>query len=412
MRIAYFTSSYPRATDTFIRREVAGLRKLGIDVRTFAVRRSSAEHDVDQDILEEKRRTRYLLPAGPLLLLLRNLSALARAPGRYFSAVALAAGTAAPGLRARIFQFIYFQEGVLLAAELEKQGITHLHNHLGDSSGTIAMLAGRLSGIPYSITVHGPHLFFEPTRWALREKLRHSAFIVCISQFCRSQMMLYSDYRDWDRLQIVHCGVDVDRARRVVVSPAATRLLYVGRLAAEKGLTVLLRSLRMLADRGLTLDVTLIGDGEDRRALEDLAQRLGLSERVEFAGYLSQEQIKIRLQHSDLFVLPSFAEGVPVSLMEAMAAGVPVLATFVGGVVELVEPEKTGLVVSPGDALALSNAIGRYLEDPQLRARLAAAAIEKVASEFNLDTEIAALAGVFRQSQALPAPGPTPRGSP
>jgi len=395
MRIAYFTNLYPRATDTFIQQEVAALRRRGFDIRTFSVRRPGAEHDVAAEVVAEKRQTHYLLPVRVLPLIARNLALLARAPRRFLGAFALAMRTRRPGLHGFALQLAYFQEAILLAREARRQRITHLHNHLGDNSGTVTLLASKLAGIAYSMTIHGPHIFFDPTHWALRDKLRHARFIVCISHYCRSQMMLFSDPADWERLQVVHCGVDTERFGYHEVRAQVCKLLYTGRLATEKGLGVLFESLRNLQARGYDLQLTLLGDGSDRRRLEELAQRLGISARVVFAGYASPERLRECLQGSDLFILPSFAEGVPVSLMEAMACGVPVLSTYVGGVAELVTPGQTGLLVPPADSAALADAIARYCDDPELRQRVARRARETVVTDFNAATEVSRLAELF-----------------
>lgn len=395
MRIGYFTHLYPRATDTFIQREVAGLRQRGFDIRTFAVRRPGNEHDVAAEVVAEKEGTHYLLPAGVIALIVSNLVVFVRGPARFLSTLALALRTRRPGMRGLALQLAYFQEAILLAIAVTGARITHLHNHLGDNSGTVTLLASRLTGIGYSITVHGPHIFFDPTHWALREKLRYSRFIVCISHYCRSQMMLFSDPVDWDRLKIVRCGVDTERFHYHEVRQQVKRLLYTGRLAVEKGLAVLFDSLRDLLSRGYELELTLLGDGDDRGHLQDLARRLGIQRHVVFAGYASQEQLRAGLQLSDLVILPSFAEGVPVSLMEAMACGVPVLATYVGGVAELVEPERTGLLVPAADCAALSNAIVRYCDDLELRQRISRSAREAVVAGFNLDAQVDKLAHLF-----------------
>lgn len=400
VRIGYFTNSYPRATDTFIQREVLGLRKRGIDVRTFSVRRAGTDHDVGTEVMEEKRNTHYLLPVGPATLIGANVSAFIRAPKRYLAALVLALRTRQPGLRGLALQLAYFQEAVLLAVELKRQSITHVHNHLGDNSGTVTLLVSALIGIGYSITIHGPHIFFDPTHWALREKVRYSRFIACIGHYCRSQMMLFSDQADWDRLKIIRCGVDSERFHCGEVREKVGKLLYAGRLAAEKGLPVLFESLRTLADQGYEFELTLAGDGADRRSLEDLGRQLGISHRLVFAGYVSQDGVRNYLQQTDIFILPSFAEGVPVSLMEAMACGVPVLATYVGGVAELVVPEETGLLVPPADSRALSAAIARYFDDVELRRKVSRLGREMVATNFNLDAEVEKLAALFLANAA------------
>ncbi|MBU1691827.1 MAG: glycosyltransferase [Gammaproteobacteria bacterium] len=396
MRIGYFTNTYPRATDTFIQREVKGLRERGIDVRTFSVRKTGSDHDVGPEVLAEKRSTFYLLPANPIGLLIDNVATLLSHPSRYLGALRLALRTAQPGLRGLLYQMFYFQEAVILARVLRRQGIEHLHNHLGDTSGTVTLLACMMAEISYSITIHGPHLFFDPTHWALREKVKYAGFIACISYYCKSQMMLFSDQADWGRFQIVHCGVDPQHFGYIEVKQPAKKLLYTGRLAAEKGLPVLFESLKLLGQQGYDYELTLVGDGNDRKSLEELARQMGIADRLVFAGFASQDGVRDYLMQSDIFILPSFAEGVPVSLMEAMACGIPVIATYVGGIAELIEPGETGLLVPPSDPAALRDAIARYIDDHSLREKVSRQGREKVMSDFNLDKEVDKLAQLFR----------------
>jgi glycosyltransferase involved in cell wall biosynthesis len=398
MRIGYFAGIYPRATDTFIQREIQGLRARGFDVRTFSVRKSGADHDVSAEILNEKRNTYFLLPANPFRLLIENMAFLGASPLRYFSALNLAWRTARPGWRGLVYQLFYFQEAVKLAGEMRRQRIAHLHNHLGDASGTVTLLACRLTAVGYSITFHGPHIFFDPMHWALREKVRHCRFAVCISHYCRSQMMLFTDQADWARLVIVHCGVDPARYRYAAPRERASKLLYTGRLAFEKGLPVLFESLGTLKDQGYDFELTLVGDGPDRAALEASARALGIGEQVVFAGFAGQDEVLAHLRQSDMLLLPSFAEGVPVSLMEAMACGLPVIATYVGGVVELVEHARTGQMVHAGDPVSLKEAIASYLQDRGLRELVSRQGRDKVVEDFNFDTEADKLAALFWQN--------------
>jgi glycosyltransferase involved in cell wall biosynthesis len=400
LRIGYFTGTYPRATDTFIQREVKGLRARGIHVHTFSVRKTGSDHDVGPEVLAEKQNTMYLLPAGPLGLIADNIAAFVAAPVRYLRAMRLALATARPGWRGLLYQIFYFQEAVILARLLRRQGIDHLHNHLGDVSGTVTMLASALTGIGYSVTIHGPHIFFAPTHWALREKVKLSRFIVCISHNCKSQMMLFSDQTDWGRFQVVHCGVDPHQFQYIEVRRQARKFLYAGRLAAEKGLPVLFESLKLLAQQGHDYELTLIGDGDERKSLEELARRMGIADRLVFAGFASQDGVRAHLLRSDIFILPSFAEGVPVSLMEAMACGVPVIATHVGGIAELIESGETGLLVPASDAVALRDAIAKYIDDYGLREKVSRQGREKVMSDFNLDKEVDKLAQLFREHAA------------
>jgi glycosyltransferase involved in cell wall biosynthesis len=234
----------------------------------------------------------------------------------------------------------------------------------------------------------------------LREKVKLSRFIVCISHNCKSQMMLFSDQADWGRFQVIHCGVDPHQFQYIEVRRQARKFLYAGRLAAEKGLPVLFESLKLLAQQGHDYELTLIGDGDERKSLEELARRMGIADRLVFAGFASQDGVRAHLLRSDIFILPSFAEGVPVSLMEAMACGVPVIATHVGGIAELIESGETGLLVPASDAVALRDAIAKYIDDYGLREKVSRQGREKVMSDFNLDKEVDKLAQLFREHAA------------
>ena len=400
MRIAYFTSIYPRATDTFIQREVSGLRQRGHEVLTMAVNRPQSTHLVSPEIQRIYETTTYLLPVNPLRLAYLNLKALLSQPRCFFKSLSIAIKSARPGFKGFIYQLFYFQEALVLASLLKKNAIDHVHNHFGDSSGTITMLAGLLSGIDYSITIHGPHIFFEPQDWALGTKLKHAKFIACISHYCKSQLMLFSHSEDWHKLKIVHCGIDFD-AFEYDPSPArdltqsAANMLYVGRLSYEKGVQILLQSLSALHKKGVNFKMTFLGDGPERKALESLTSQAGLGDKVFFAGFASQDEVKKTLKNSDIFILPSFAEGVPVSFMEAMATGVPVIGTNVGGVTELIEHGVSGVVVPPADVEGLEKAISMYLQDHVLRSTVKATAFAYVEKNFNLQHEIDKLASYF-----------------
>ncbi|MDA7429909.1 glycosyltransferase family 4 protein [Primorskyibacter aestuariivivens] len=386
-KIAYLTGEYPRATDTFIQREVAALRDLGWEIETCSIRRTGAEHLVGEEQRSEQARTFPVLDAAknPLRLTRAKLRAF-RHPARYFRAFALAWRTAPKGIKGWLWQMFYFAEALMLAEHLERHGVTHLHNHIAKASCTVAMLTSELTGIPYSFTLHGPDIFFEPLHWRLDEKIARARFVACISEFCRSQAMVFSDRAHWDKLHIVHCGVEPTRYDPAPRS-GAPHLLFVGRLAAVKGVPVLFEALERLDVPGLR--VTLIGDGPERADLEREAAERGLADVVEFAGYRSQSEVAEALRETDALVLPSFAEGVPVVLMEAMAAARPVVTTRIAGVPELVEDGVSGRLVPPGDVDALVEALREILSDADLRARLGAAGREKVCAEFDIGKEAA-----------------------
>ena len=401
LRIAYFTGEFPRATDTWIQREIASLRERGVVVETFAVRRPGDEHMVGPEQSAERDRTTYLLDRlrSPRLIT-SHLGLLVRSPRRYLGTLALMWRTRRPGVAGGGYQVVYFLEAGLLAAGIRRRRLTHLHNHFGDSSCTVAMLAAELGGFRFSFTLHGPGIFFEPYTWRLDEKVARAAFCCCISDFCRSQAAIFARPEDLGRIHIVHCGVRPDELTRVDHEGVGTRLLFVARLAELKGLSILLEAMTTLIKTHPAGHLTVIGDGPQRERFEQLAREYGLDEAVTFTGYLSQAEVRAQLAQTDVFVLPSYAEGVPVTLMEALGSAVPVVATQVGGVSELVEDGSNGFVVRPGDVESLADRLVELVADPELRQRLGDAGRAKVAAEFSNTTEAARLQTLFVNAAA------------
>ena len=389
------TGQYPRATDTFIQREVAALRGEGVHVETFSIRKPADKENVGPEQRAECERTYYVLPACPWALFKSHAALLFGSPGKYFRALKTALTVRPPGVKAFVRQVFYFAEAGVVARRIRRLGVVHLHNHFSNSSCSVAMLAAEMGGFSFSFTMHGPAEFYEPKYWRLDEKIRRAKFVACISHFCRSQGMVFSPQEKWNKLHVVHCGVEPELFEPVRHEGPGSRLLFVGRLAGVKGLPVLLDALAELRRHRPGVTLTVAGDGPDRQKLEDLARRLGVADAVRFLGYQSQEQVRQLLAGTDVFVMASFAEGVPVVLMEAMAAGVPVVATRVAGIPELVEDGVSGFLVPPGEPASIIDRVDRLLGDPALRNTFGAAGREKVAREFNIATEAARLCTIL-----------------
>jgi len=399
-RVAYLTGQYPEVSLTFIQREIEALRDLGAEVLTCSVRRTPPEQHPGEAEKEAARTTFHILEQmkNPLKLLAAQ-SVLFTRPRRYLQALKLALSMRPAGLRATAYQVMFFLEATILARHLEEKNVEHLHNHFVFGGCTVAAIASKLTGIPYSFTLHGPADLLRPYYWDLATKTANARFVATISHYARSQVMFFSDPAHWDKLHIIHCGVFPDRYA-ATDSPAIpprregeVRLLFVGRLAPVKGLRVLFKALAEVVPDLPHLHMVVVGDGPDRALLEAAAKPLG--DAVTFTGYLSQAEVAQVMQGTDVLVLPSFAEGVPVVLMEALASARPVIATQVAGVSELVEDGTTGFLVPPGDATALADRIRRLASDPELRARLGAAGPAVVATDFNIRTEAARLATLF-----------------
>ncbi|NEO74702.1 glycosyltransferase family 4 protein, partial [Moorena sp. SIO3H5] len=272
------------------------------------------------------------------------------------------------------------------------------HNHIAEASGTVAMLAAAMQGFTYSFTLHGPYIFFKPYQWRLDEKIKRALFVCCISNFARSQGMIFANPEKWQQMHIVHCGIDPSLFKPVTHKGEGKRLLFIGRLAAAKGLPILLESLVTLQKKYPNILLTVIGDGPERKQLEAKTIQLGLSGNVDYVGAKSQTQVREYLQQTDIFVMSSFAEGVPVVLMEAMETGIPVVATQIAGVSELVEHQINGYLVPPGDTTSLSDHIDILLNNPDIRVLFGANARQKVKDEFNIGYEVSWLYQVMNSA--------------
>ncbi len=397
--IAYLSGMYPAVSQTFIQREIEALRAEGADIRICSIRATPESEHIGPVDRAHAAEAFNVLPATLSPGALGALGWALRRPGAFGTMLKLAWKTRAPGLKALAYQAIYAAEAMVLARHLDRIGAGHIHNHFVSSSATVAMLAARLARIPFSYTLHGPADFIDPLRWRIDVKTARAAFVACISHYARSQAMFFSDPAHWDRLKIVHCGVDPDlygQGRDPDRAPGApAEFLFVGRLARVKGLSVLLDALERMGD--VPLRLTIVGDGPDRALLERRAAPLG--DRVRFLGYRRQDEVAEMLDETDVFVLPSFAEGVPVVLMEALAAGRPVVATQVAGVSELVEDGVSGFLVPPGDIETLSDRIERLATSPELRARMTGAGRARVVERYDVAKESRRLLELFRTAR-------------
>lgn len=396
--IAYLTSEYPKVSHTFILREIEALRDLGLEVVTCSTRKPPVSLFKGRREQEAHGSTFYVIDTArrrPDRLIAAHLGWLARRPGGWLQALALAWKIRQPGVKATLWHLFYFLEAGLLADHLRRRGVVQLHNHFSNPSCSVAMLAALIADIPFSFTAHGPEEFFHPYENALSEKVARARFVAAISYFCRSQLMLFSAPEHWNRIAIVHCGIEPDNYGQTPRESFGKRVLFIGRLAPVKGGPLLLeafaRALKVHPDATLTV----VGDGTERPALEAQAARLGLGEAVIFAGYRTQEQVAEHLAQSDMLVLPSFAEGVPVVLMEAMASRIPTIASRVAGVPELVRDGETGFVTPPGDLDTLSDRLIRLMSDPDLCRQMGEAGRAVVEAEHVVEKEARWLAELF-----------------
>jgi colanic acid/amylovoran biosynthesis glycosyltransferase len=404
MRIAYLTGRYPTVTHTFILREVQALRGLGTEVETFSIWRSD-----DSDLLspaeqEEAQLTDALLRSTFRRFVSSHAIAVARKPGPYLAVLRRAFGLSSPGLRGRALALTWFLEAIVLWDACRRRGLRHIHAHLDGTAPMVALLTAEFARDrggtwSWSHTVHGSKEFYDIRRERLDARAASASFIACVSDYTRSQVMAFVPEELWDKLVVVRCGVDPETFGRAR-SPGSRkvlRILTIGRVDAMKGNVLLLDVLRRLRHRGLRPHLTVVGDGPSRAKAMEMAERAGVGQQITWIGAVGQDEIRDHYADSDVFCLPSFAEGVPIVLMEAMAMELPVVASAIAGIPELVEDQVSGFLVRPGRTDDLADRLARLLEDPSLRAEMGRAGRQRVVEDYDLRRNVRALARLFAE---------------
>ena len=400
MKLAYLLNSYPMTSTTFIRREIFALERQGVEVLRFALRGWDADVKGDED-LAERARTRHVLRQGLPRLLASGLRRFVASPGRAWAALRAALAMSRQAERPWPYHLVCLLEGCLLADWLREEGVDHVHAHFGTNSAEVAMLAHLLGGVPYSFTVHGPEEFDKPKFLHLARKVREAAFVVAISSYGRSQLWRWLEAGDWAKVRVVHCALEQDffAAPDALTVGTAPRLVNVGRLCAQKGQLLLVEAAARLAAEGAEFELVLCGDGEMRGPIEDAVRRHGLQRQVRITGWISSETVRAELLAARALVLPSFAEGLPVVVMEAMAVGRPVVTTRIAGIPELVRDGVDGWLVPPGSLEDLVAAMRDCLAAPPQRlAAMGASANARVRERHDVDREAAKLKALFAES--------------
>jgi colanic acid/amylovoran biosynthesis glycosyltransferase len=347
LRLAYLVNQYPKVSHSFIRREILALEQLGWQIFRLSIRGWEAKLVDPEDIIE-RGKTVFVLKAGALKLLLAMIALAVRSPYRFFAALALSIRMMQPSDRPIIWHLIYLAEACWIVPQLRQRDISHIHAHFGTNPAEVAMLVQELSGISYSFTIHGPDEF-DTRSIHLAEKIKRAMFVVAVSSFGRSQIFRFLEQKDWEKVKVVHCGIDRAFADlSPVVTSESKRLVCVGRLCEQKGQLLLMEAAAVLAKEKREFELILVGDGEHREAIERLIVEHNLVGKVKVTGWASANRVKEEILSARALILPSFAEGLPVVLMEAMILGKPVLSTYIAGIPELVIHGKTGWLFPAG----------------------------------------------------------------
>lgn len=398
MKIGYLINEYPKVSHSFVRREIDAVERLGVDVEIFSIRPWSGDLTDPTDLAHAERTTVLYGEANDLAGALK-IEAMTN-PKRLRSTTAAAVNFSRTSEKSAAYWSAYVAEAARLRQLARERSIDHIHAHFGTNSAAVAMLCSLLGGPTYSFTVHGPEEFDRQVGLSLNEKMAHAAFTCAISSFGRSQLLRLAPADRRDDIHVVRCGLqssffDTDP----VPITGAPNLVTVGRLSEQKGHWVLLDAAQELLNRNVDFHLTLVGDGELRPDIEDHIARAGLGQHVRITGWASEDEVRSELLNSRALVLPSFAEGLPVVIMEALALRRPVISTYVAGIPELVVPGECGWLVPAGETTALANAMVEALDATTATLdALGAVGAQRTNAMHSVDTEAEKLVALFAQA--------------
>ncbi len=375
VKVLYILNIYPKISETFILNEILSLREKGVEIEIYAYKTSG-------EIKDHPRAKEVSVTYFKKQSLFHKIGAhfywIFKQPMRYLKTWKLAV-IDGDGIRKN---FIW---DLTETVAIDQAHPDHLHAHFGDESSNTALLTHALSGIPYTFTTHSYDIFDNKYQnWKVKSRLAKKH--VTISEYNKAYLVDRYDVDPKD-ITIIHCGVDFARIKLSAQSRHAHMLFTAARLHKEKGLDILIRALAQLKSKGINFLCEIAGEGEEKQELERLISTHDLGDRIKLLGNQTQEEVFQKLSQATLFVLPSRSEGIPVSLMEAMAFGTPVIATAICGIPELITHNISGLLIEPDDVDALAGGIEKLLKDGALRAELTKNGYQKVHQDFDLQKE-------------------------
>lgn len=354
-------NTYPITSTTFIRREMEALEALGLSIKRYAVRHWG-EVLVDPLDIADQARTHYLLTGNTtrlflsfFIVLLTNSIGLYRGFGLWITVCRNAGGFS-------VKHFAYLLQATYFYRKSQQDQIEHVHVHFSTNATTVAMIAHAMGGVSYSFTAHGPDEFVDPTTISMHLKVQHAAFVVAISNYCRVQLVRFSSYAYWDKIVIAHCGIHLNEFVPSFTFDADNQsFVCVGRLCPQKAQLLFPPAVAALKSEFPKLHIHLIGDGESRRALEASIKQHQVESFFTLHGWKANIEVREMVKQNRALLLPSFAEGLPVVIMEAFALGRPVISTYIAGIPELVD-ERCGWMIPAGSIEAISQAIRSALQ--------------------------------------------------
>jgi len=396
MKIAYLLNMYPLISTTFIRREIAAVEAAGQPVERFALRDWDGEL-VDPADIAEQQRTHYILTGSKAALARDVLLTLVTHPLRFAMLLPLWWRVWRNAGRNFVAHVAYLLEAMAFARRTRALGIDHVHAHFSTNATTVAMFARRLGGPSYSFTVHGPDELVpgEPAALSIREKARDAASIVAITAYCRGRILEEAP-EAVGKMRIIHCGIDLEDFPFDPAPPQSSRIICIGRLCANKGQIHIPPAVAAVIGEFPDLVVELIGGGDDEPALRTEIAKHGLERNIILHGWGTGDYVRTQLLTARAMLLPSYAEGLPIGIMEAFAIGRPVLSTTIAGIPELLD-ENCGWIFPPGDEEAIAMALrGIMRATPDERAAMGAEGRRRVEERHDLHKSARELLTAFK----------------
>lgn len=410
-RIAYIVSRFPHLPETFILREMISLEQLGwqIELYPLIIQQQELIHHEARPWLARA----HVVPWLSLDLVKSNVARLRRRPQQYLSLFLRALWENIRSPKFLVRTLLLFPRAVWMADRFQEEGINHIHAHYATHPALVAWLINQLTGISYSITVHAHDIFVEKPM--LATKLQDSVFVSAISEFNRQYLV--NLFGPWvqQKTQIVRCGIDPafygSQNRDEIAAPEQLEIISIGSLQPYKGHVYLVRACVELQKRGIPFRCRIVGGGDLYPILERLIRENHLEESVELLGPRTQDEVSELLRTANCYVQPSVItssgkmEGIPVALMEAMASGLPVVATCISGIPELVRNGDTGWLVPPEDVTAIADSLSQIYSGPAEARRRATSGKKWVLDEFELSLNARRLASLFAQTNLSSLPG-------
>jgi glycosyltransferase involved in cell wall biosynthesis len=398
-RVAYLMSRFPKLTETFVLYEMLAVEATGLPIEIYPLQRERAPvtHPEARRLVDEAHFT----PLISFSIVADHLHFLRERPHAYLAALGTLLMRNLGSRRYLLGALAFFPKAVQIARDAQRRGVTHVHAHFASHPAAVAFVIHRLTNIPFSFTAHGSDLHRD--RHMLAEKVEEASFVVAISRFNRDVILDECGGTRSESVLVVHCGVDPEFFHPPEVEPGADalRIVCTGTLHEVKGQAHLIEACRLLRSRGVPFSCELVGEGPDRKSLEEQAHRSGLSDSFRFHGALSRSEVAEVLRGAHVVVAPSVPsrdgrrEGIPVAILEAASCGRAVVASRLSGIPEAIEHDVEGLLVEPGDTSGLADALELLFGDAALRRRLGQAARERVLKSFDLSTNARTLASLM-----------------